>query len=185
MTAPKNPNQRRNLTTPKLIEIAGGLSASISNNNSKERTMTYSSLPDPILQEDFYAGTPMKRLFAWFIDMIVIVVLSAFVVPFTAFTGIFFFPLLVLVIGFAYRVVMIANGSATLGMHMLSIQLRTREGDTFGFGQALLHALGYSISMSMPLIQVVSIVMMLTTSRGQSLTDMIMGSVVINKPSRH
>jgi uncharacterized RDD family membrane protein YckC len=147
--------------------------------------MTYTSLPDPILQEGFYADTPMKRLFAWFIDMIVIVILSAVIVPFTAFTGIFFFPLLVLLVGFAYRVVMIANGSATLGMHMLSIELRNREGDKFGFGQAFLHTLGYSISMSMPVLQLVSVVMMLTTSRRQGLTDMIMGSVVVNKPSRH
>lgn len=146
--------------------------------------MIQTALPDPILQQDFYADTPLKRLFAWIIDMIVIVLLSAAVIPFTAFTGIFFFPLLLLVIGFVYRVLTIAGGSATIGMRLMSIQLRNQHGEKFGLGEAALHTLGYSISMSMPLIQLISVVLMLTTERKQGLTDLVMGSVVINKPSR-
>jgi len=106
------------------------------------------------------------------------------VIPFTAFTGIFFFPFLLLVIGFAYRVITITSGSATIGMRLMSIQFRNQHGVKFGLGEAALHTLGYSISMSMPLLQLISVVMMLTTSRKQGLTDMVMGSVVINKPSR-
>ena len=146
--------------------------------------MIQTALPDPILQQDFYADTPLKRLFAWIIDMIVIVLLSAAVIPFTAFTGIFFFPLLLLVIGFVYRVLTIAGGSATIGMRLMSIQLRNQHGEKFGLGETALHTLGYSISMSMPLIQLISVVLMLTTERKQGLTDLVMGSVVINKPSR-
>ncbi len=147
--------------------------------------MTHTAHPDPILQEDFYADTPMKRLFAWFVDMIIIMLLSAAVVPFTAFTGVFFFPLLVLVIGFAYRVITLTGGSATIGMRLLSIQLRNQHGEKFGLGEAALHTLGYSVSMGMPLIQVVSIILMMTTSRKQGLTDIVMGSVMINKPARY
>lgn len=147
--------------------------------------MMHTALPDPILQEDFYADTPLKRLFAWIIDMIIIVLLSALVIPFTAFTGIFFFPFLLLVIGFAYRVLTIAGGSATIGMRLMSIQLRNQHGEKFGLGEAALHTLGYSISMGMPLIQLVSVILMLTTSRKQGLTDIVVGSVVINKPSRY
>ena len=117
--------------------------------------------------------------------MIIIVLLSALVIPFTAFTGIFFFPFLLLVIGFAYRVLTIAGGSATIGMRLMSIQLRNQHGEKFGLGEAALHTLGYSISMGMPLIQMVSVILMLTTSRKQGLTDIVMGSVVINKPSRY
>ena len=146
--------------------------------------MIQTALPDPILQQDFYADTPLKRLFAWIIDMIVIVLLSAAVIPFTAFTGIFFFPLLLLVIGFVYRVLTIAGGSATIGMRLMSIQLRNQHGEKFGLGEAALHTLGYSVSMSMPLIPLISVVLMLTTERKQGLTDLVMGSVVINKPSR-
>jgi len=147
--------------------------------------MIQTALPDPILQADFYADTPMKRLFAWLVDMVIILVLSAAVIPFTAFTGIFFFPFLVLVIGFAYRVITLTGGSATIGMRLLAIQLRNQHGDKFGLGEAALHTLGYSISVGIPLVQVISVVLMLTTSRKQGLTDMVMGSVVINKPAKH
>ena len=143
------------------------------------------ALPDPTLQESFYADTPMKRLFAWVIDMVLIILICTVIVPFTAFTGIFFFPLLVLVIGFIYRVVTIANGSATIGMRLMAIELRTSLGNKFGLGEAALHTIGYSISMSFAFLQVISVILMLTSARKQGLTDMVMGSVVINKPSRH
>ena len=143
------------------------------------------ALPDPILQEDFYADTPLKRLFAWIIDTILIVLICVAILLFTAFIGILFFGFLLLVVSFVYRVLTIAGGSATLGMRLMSIQFRNQWGEKFGLGEAALHTLGYSISMSIPLIQVVSVVLMLTTSRKQGLTDMVMGSVVINKPSRY
>lgn len=141
-------------------------------------------LPDPVLQEEFYADTPMKRLFAWFVDMILISLISVAILPFTAFTGIFFFPFLILVIGFIYRVVTLANGSATIGMHLLSIEFRTSSGGKMGLSQAFFHTLGYSISMSMPILQVISVILMLTSARRQGLTDMIMSTVLINKPAR-
>lgn len=144
--------------------------------------MTYHALPDPEMQSEFYADTPTKRLIAWIIDMIIISVMCVAILPFTAFTGIFFFPFLILVVGFAYRVVTLANGSATLGMRLLAIEFRTRHGDKFSLGEAFLHTLGYSVSMSMLLLQIISIVLMLTSARKQGLTDMIIGTVVINKP---
>lgn len=146
--------------------------------------MHTTTLPDPVLQTEFYADTPMKRLFAWIIDMILISILCVLIIPFTAFTGIFFFPFLILVIGFIYRVVTLANGSATPGMHILAIEFRTATGNKFSLSDAFLHTLGFSISMAMPLLQVISVVLMLTSARKQGLTDMIMSTVLINKPAR-
>lgn len=137
--------------------------------------------PDPMMQPEFYASVPTKRLIAWVIDLTFSVILAAMVVPFTAFTGLFFFPFLVMVVGFAYRVVTITAGSATLGMRMMSIELRDARGQRFDFTQALLHTLGYSLSLSMFIVQVASIVLMLGSARGQSLTDLVMGSVMINR----
>ena len=147
--------------------------------------MTYNTLPDPMMQEEFYAETPTKRLIAWVIDMVIILILSAAVIPFTAFTGIFFFPLLVLVIGFIYRTVTLAAASATIGMRLMAIEFRTREGSRFDTASALLHTFGYSVSIGMPLLQTISVVLMLTSARRQGLTDMIMGSVCLNRPARH
>ena len=70
-----------------------------------------STLPDPDFQPEFYADVPGKRLLAFFIDTIIIIGLCVLVLPFTAFTGLFFFPLLYLVLGFAYRVVTLANSA--------------------------------------------------------------------------
>jgi len=147
--------------------------------------MTHSAHPDPVTQQGFYAETPMKRLFAWLIDMIFIIIIAVLILPFTAFTGIFFFPFLLLVIGFIYRTLTIAGGSATWGMRIMSIQLRDSEGERFGLGQAFLHTLGYTISVAVAPLQLISVILMLVTSKKQGLTDMIMGSVMINKPTSH
>ena len=89
----------------------------------------YPGLPDPRTRPEFYAGVPFKRGLAWFADAILIGLLTAVAVPFTAFTGLFFLPLLFLVIGFLYRWVTLAGGSATLGMRLMSIELRDRYGE--------------------------------------------------------
>ncbi len=137
--------------------------------------------PDPIRAPQFYSSVPTKRLLAWIIDTCITVVISALVVPFTAFTAIFFFPFLVLLVGFGYRSLTIGASSATWGMRIMSIELRDARGERFDFSQALVHTLGYSLSMAFFLVQVVSIIMMLGSARGQSLTDMALGSVMINR----
>ncbi|TNF63904.1 MAG: RDD family protein [Rhodobacteraceae bacterium] len=138
-------------------------------------------LPDPFHQPQFYDAVPTKRLLAWIVDMIVIVLLCLAILPFTAFTGIFFFPFLLLTVGFAYRVVTLATGSATWGMRLFSIEFRTARGERFDLGTAAAHTFGYSLSVAMPILQVISIVLMLTTARGQGLTDHVLGSVAINR----
>lgn len=141
-------------------------------------------LPDPVSQASFYDSVPTKRLLAFVVDLIIIVVLSALVVPLTAFAGIFFFPFIVAVVSFAYRVVTIANGSATLGMRLMGIEFRTSKGERFDLGYALLHTLMFTAWGLMFIIQVASVILMLTTARKQGLTDLILGTAAINRPSR-
>jgi uncharacterized RDD family membrane protein YckC len=138
-------------------------------------------LPDPDTQSHFYETVPTKRLLAWVVDTVLIVLACVAVLPFTAFTGIFFFPLLILTIGFVYRVVTIATGSATWGMRLFAIELRTAKGERFDLGTAFAHTLGYSISVAIPVLQVISVVLMLTTARGQGLTDHVLGTVALNR----
>ena len=142
-------------------------------------------LPDPITQPEFYADVPTKRLVAWIFDLVVILALSAIIVVFTAFVGLFFFGFLMLVTGFIYRTVTLATGSATFGMRLVSIEFRDRNGRRFDFGQAFLHTLGYHLSFSIFPAQIVSIVLMLTSSRSQGLTDHFMGSVAINRAAKY
>ena len=137
--------------------------------------------PDPHTDPEFYDGIPLKRLLAWFVDMIMIVVLCLLILPFTAFTGIFFFPFLLMVVGFIYRVITLTTGSATWGMRMMGMELRDARDRPFDFGTALFHTLGYSFSCAMAPLQLISIILMCVTERKQGLSDLVLGSVAVNR----
>lgn len=140
-------------------------------------------LPDPHFQAEFYADVPMKRLVAWIFDTVVITLLCLLILPFTAFTALFFFPLFFLVVGSAYRIVTLANRSATWGMRLMSIEMRSLQAERFGLGTALVHTVLYSLSMAFVVPQVISIVLMLTTPRAQGLSDLFLGTVALNRRS--
>ncbi|WP_299414535.1 RDD family protein [uncultured Sulfitobacter sp.] len=137
--------------------------------------------PDPELQPQFYDGVPTKRLLAWGVDTLVTVVLTLVVIPFTAFIGLFFLPLLYLLLGFAYRTVTLSRSSATWGMQLMAIELRTRDDNRFDLPTAFLHTAGYTVSLAMPLLQLISIVLMLSTERRQGLSDHVLGTVALNR----
>lgn len=138
-------------------------------------------LPDPARQPQFYSSVPAKRLFAWIVDLVLIVFLCVLALPLTGFLGIFFWPVMLLVLGFAYRVVTLANGSATWGMRFAGIELRDSHGARFDLSLALAHTIGYSVSVAFPILQVISVVLMLTGARGQGLTDLFLGTVALNR----
>ena len=90
---------------------------------------TFHGLPDPEFEDEFYADIPAKRAMAWVIDAVVTFLLTLLLMPVTAFTALIFYPVFWLVVSFLYRVVTITGGSATLGMRMMSIELRTFRGE--------------------------------------------------------
>lgn len=141
-------------------------------------------LPDPISERAFYEGATMKRAIAWVIDVVLIGIISALVVPFTAFTGLFFFPVLMLVIGFFYRWLTIANRSATWGMRMMAIELRDIQGHRLDSGTAFWHTAGYTISVLTTPLQLISMVMMAVTAKGQGLSDTVLGTTMLNRAAR-
>ena len=144
-------------------------------------TQTLYNHPDPVRAPQFYSSVPSKRLIAWIIDTLITLAMTAVIIPFTAFIGLFFLPVIALIVSFAYRTLTISSGSATWGMRMMSIELRDANGERFDFSQALLHTIGYWLCTAFFIVQIVSIIMMLGTARGQSLTDMALGSVMINR----
>ena len=144
-------------------------------------TDTIWHLPDPDTQPEFYADVPTKRLIAFVVDTAVILVICLLIVPFTAFTGLLFFPVLMMVVGFAYRVVTIARSSATWWMRLTAIEFRSASGARFDLGLAFAHTLGLTISFALPILQVISVVLMLTGPRAQGLSDLVLGSVAINR----
>ncbi|MYM55793.1 RDD family protein [Thalassovita mangrovi] len=141
-------------------------------------------LPDPDTQHEFYDDVPLKRLIAFVIDTVLIVLIGLAILPFTAFAGVFFFPFLLTAVGFAYRVISLANRSATPGMWLTAIEFRTGDGRRFDLSTATLHTLGLTISFAIPLLQVISVVLMATSANGQGLSDRMLGTVALNRAAR-
>lgn len=143
-------------------------------------TMTQSHLPDPEYQSAFYSGVTVKRGLAWIVDTLIIALVTLLISLFTI-VGLFMLPLMFLVIGFLYRWMTIAGGSSTWGMRLMSIEFRNAYGERFDGGLAFLHTLGYTITSSTVILQLISVGMMFITERGQGLTDMVLGTVALNR----
>lgn len=141
-------------------------------------------IPDPQVQPEFYSDVPLKRAAAWVVDTVLVLVISVLILPATFFAGIFFFPLLMLMIGFAYRVITIAQGSATLGMRLMAIEFRTASGNRFDTMMALWHTALFTGCFAVFPLQIVSGALMLVSPRAQGLPDHALGTVAINRTAR-
>ena len=138
-------------------------------------------LPDPDLRPELYDDTPSKRAMAWVVDVVITSAATLIVIPFTAFTGLFFLPLLYAVVGFCYRWATLARGSATWGMRLMSIEIRRADGEHLDAGTAWLHTAGYALSWIAAPVQIVSAAMMCGTPRRQGLTDLVLGTAAVNR----
>jgi uncharacterized RDD family membrane protein YckC len=66
-------------------------------------------------------------------------------------------------------------------MRVLSIEFRTRDGDKFDPTMAAMHTVAFSFSFVFFPLHVLSIILILTSQRRQSLVDHVLGTVVINQ----
>ncbi len=137
-------------------------------------------LPDPDTHPEFYDDVPVKRLMAWVVDVVLIAIATAAISVFTLFLAPLFLPLF-LVVGFLYRWMTVSGGSATLGMRLMAIELRGADGERLDGLTAFLHVAGYTVSVITFPLQLISIVLILTTARKQGLTDMVLGTAAINR----
>jgi uncharacterized RDD family membrane protein YckC len=138
-------------------------------------------LPDPHRHPEFYDGVLVKRALAWVIDLFVILLLTLPLLVLTGFLALFVIGGVYLIVGFFYRWATIAGASATYGMRIMAIELRDAQGNRFDSGQAMLHTLGFTVQQTIAPLQLVSIACMVLTERGQSLTDLAMGSTMLNR----
>ncbi len=137
--------------------------------------------PDPDTQPDFYADVPLKRFLAWVVDSVLVTVICVLILPFTAFTGLFFLPMLFLSVGLIYRTATIAKGSATWGMRLMAIEFRSASGQRLDAATAFLHSLGFTFSCAVPLVQLASMLLMMVGPKGQGLTDHVLATVAVNR----
>lgn len=140
-------------------------------------------LPDPERESSFYRAVSFKRGVACLIDITLIFLLAVVILPFTAFTALFFFPLFMGVVGFLYRWTTLSRKSATWGMRFMAIQLRENDGLKLSGMTAFLHVAGFYISVAVFPLGLISAGLMVLRGRGQGLTDMLLGTAMINRPA--
>ena len=149
---------------------------------------------DPLLQPELFRGVPTRRIFAFLIDL---VVLSVPVILGYLFIAVF--GLITLGLGWAlfwlawpatviwavvyYGASLGGPHSATLGMRVMELELRTWYGAPGYFVLGAMHAVLFWISISLlsPLVLLVG----LFNGRRRLLHDVILGTVVINSSVRN
>lgn len=138
-------------------------------------------LPDPHSQDEFYADVPLKRFLAFLVDTALLLVVTILLVIFTLGLAVIFIVPVWWLLNFAYRAISLANASATPGMRLFAIEFRNARGQLFNPSEAFLHTLGFMLSVTFMPVQIVSMILMLTSVRGQGLTDHMLGTVALNR----
>jgi uncharacterized RDD family membrane protein YckC len=150
-------------------------------------TYSIGGLPHPVRDARFYRGVPLRRLVAFAIDAVATLVIGAVVsLAFVVVTLGAGFLVIVPVMGattFAYRALSLARWSATPGMLVTGIELRRRDGDPFGAGDALAHTLLFALLAMTGFLLVVSAMFMALGPMGRGLHDMLLGTTAINRPA--
>ena len=140
------------------------------------------SLPDPDRQAEFYASVPAKRLLAWVIDIFLVGMTTFLLGVFTLGIAWLLFPIFYIAIDFIYRWLSLGNGSATLGMRLMAIEIRNRSGARLDRGEAAIHTLAFMVCAGFALPQLISVLLMAFGPRGQGLHDLLLGTAAINRP---
>ncbi|MGF1554197.1 MAG: RDD family protein [Paracoccaceae bacterium] len=148
------------------------------------------TLPDPIDEPALYEGVRSRRLAAFCLDLMVILVLLGGVAIIAVIVNVLTFGLALpftvpafAVIGLIYRTTMVMERSATLGMMAFGIELRDGEGVRLTAGLALVHAGLYTAALYMTPIQAISLLYCLFNPRKQMLHDVVAGTVMIRRPA--
>ena len=148
---------------------------------------------DPATQPELFEGVLLRRVVALFIDVLVIAIPLAFLALFIFMFGLVtlglgwflflaFGPVAVIWAILYYGLTFGSAASATVGMRMMDIEMRTWYGAPAYFVLGAVHAIGYWISVSFltPLVLLVALV----NDRKRLLHDMLLGTIVINNAAR-
>lgn len=148
---------------------------------------------DPVTQPEYFEGVLSRRLIAFCVDVVMIlgpiVGLAIFIFVFGIVTlslGWMLFPLLgpaFIIWAIAYNAITLGSpASATLGMRLMDIEMRTWYGAPCYSLLGAVHAVLFWVSLSAltPLILVVA----LLNDRRRLLHDFVAGTVVVNSAAR-
>ncbi|MEM9781199.1 MAG: RDD family protein [Pseudomonadota bacterium] len=148
------------------------------------------SLPTPDREPQFYDGVRLRRLAAFGVDLIVILILLGGVAMIGVVVGLLTFGLgLAFVIpafaltGLAYRTTLIAERSATLGMMLMGIELRDNMGRPLSLPLAFLHTCGFTAMTYLPPVLIASLIYAGVNQYGRTLHDALFQVTMINRPA--
>lgn len=140
-------------------------------------------LPHPEIDSQFYDGVPIKRFLAWIIDVCIVFGLLLVALIFTFGLAAIVFPLTLLVLNLAYRTYCLQRWSATIGMRVLGIEIRDKEGDRLDGTAAFFHTAIFIFLFASVIGAVANMVAIIVSDRGQGLHDLILGTAAINTPA--
>lgn len=147
-------------------------------------------IPDPQHDPQFYSGVPLRRLIAFFLDTIVILILWFIVLVMTLIVGMVTFglalPIMMLFLagtGLLYRTIMLWQRSATLGMLAVGIEVRNRRGETCEPTDAFLHSLIFIATLYFLPVAIIGWILMASSPHGRAMHDLLLDTVVINRPT--
>jgi uncharacterized RDD family membrane protein YckC len=148
---------------------------------------------DPYDQPELFRGVLMRRVFAFLIDLVVLSIPIVLAVIFIAVFGLITLglgwllfwlisPMSIVWALLYYGATLGGPHSATVGMRMMDLELRTWYGEPAYFVLGAAHALLFWVSMSFltPLVLIVG----LLNGRKRLLHDIVLGTVVINRSMR-
>ena len=145
------------------------------------------ALPDPERDSQFYEGVPLRRLAAFVIDFIVILLLtmlSMFIVALATFgLGTVLFFLVFSLTGFAYRWIMLFKRSATVGMLLTGIEIRRADGEKMDRASAFLHTVGFLVTFFFAPLLIIGWFLMMSDPYKRVMHDLVLGSAAINRPT--
>ena len=148
---------------------------------------------DPAAQPELFDGVLARRLIAFVIDLVIIAVPLLIFSVFVFVSGFFTFfiswllfwlmsPIAVIWALAYYGFTLGSPASATVGMRVMDLEMRTWYGSPCYFVLGAVHAIGYWISVSFltPFVLLVG----LFNARRRLLHDILLGIVVINNELR-
>ncbi len=154
--------------------------------SSTETPSAMQSVYDPHAQPDLFDGILSKRIVAFLVDAVIIVALMIPAALIVLILGVitlglawFLFPVLFAIVALGYVALTLGGpASATLGMRLTGVQMRTWSGQKMFPLLAGMHALifWFSVGLLTPLILLVG----LFTERKQMLHDLILGVMALN-----
>lgn len=147
-------------------------------------------LPDPKYDPQFYDGVPLRRLVAFLLDTIAVIVIMLMIVMVGVVLGVatlglgfvFVIPA-VAIAGFVYRFTLIRERSATLGMMLAGIELRGPDGERLDSMTAFIHTALFHATMLMPVLMVVGWILLAMDPQRRLLHDLPIGTAMINRPA--